>query len=375
MTVDAARFDRSPKERALLERAQAIAAAHPRPADRPFDGPELRAIFRGLAPTGYLASTLPPEAGGHGLSGLEFSALCEGLAPQLTLLGNHSVQRYLHQFANAEQQKRFLPALLEGEGIGAISMTETRAGSDLERMTTTARRVGEAYVIDGEKTWVTHGLDATLIVVLARTETGLTRFLVPGDTPGLEREALEPVGLKHLGFARLTFRGCEVPVELRFGEEGEGLKGAKAAFPIARVLAALQAVRIARAAVAIARDYAQERIAVRTPLATSSLVQQGLGRLSARCEAVRLLSLRVASELQADDAVANASAAKALAGELALDACRWSEDLLGSSSLHASHALASLSGDARMMAVVDGTSVLNHLIVGRRMLPPTRSDA
>ncbi len=359
----------------MLERAQAIAAAHPRPPDRPFDASELRAIFRALAPTGYLASTLPGEAGGLGLTGLEFSALCEGLAPQLTLLGNHSVQRYLHQFASDPQRQRFLPALLEGEGIGAISMTEARAGSDLERMTTTARRVGKAYVIDGEKTWVTHGLDATLIVVLARTETGLTRFLVPGDTPGLEREALDPVGLKHLGFARLTFRGCELPVELRFGEEGDGLKGAKAAFPIARVLAALQAVRIARAALAIARDYARERIAVRTPLATSSLVQQGLGQLSARCEAVRLLSLRVASELQADDAVANASAAKALAGELALDACRWTEDLLGSASLHASHALASLSGDARMMAVVDGTSVLNHLIVGRRMLPPTRSDA
>jgi alkylation response protein AidB-like acyl-CoA dehydrogenase len=375
VTVDVARFDRSPNEHALLERAQAIADAHPRPAGRPFDAGELRAIFRALAPTGYLASTLPAAAGGQGLLGLEFSALCEGLAPQLTLLGNHSVQRYLHQFANAQQQKRFLPGLLEGEGIGAISMTETQAGSDLERMTTVARRVGKAYVIDGEKTWVTHGLHATVVVVLARTEAGLTRFLVPGDTPGLERHALEPVGLKHLAFARLTFRGCEISAELRLGEEGEGLKGAKAAFPIARILAALQAVRIARAAVEIARDYAQGRVAARTPLATSSLVQQGLAQLSARCEAVRLLSLRAASELQAADAAASASAAKALAGELALDACRWTEDLLGSSSLHASHPLAALAGDARMMAVVDGTSVLNHLVVARRMLPPGRDAA
>lgn len=359
----------------MLERAQAIAAAHPRPAHRPFDGSELRAIFRALAPTGYLASTLPNEAGGHGLTDLEFSSLCEGLAPQLTLIGNHSVQRYLHQFANAKQQKRFLPALLEGEGIGAISMTETRAGSDLERMTTAARRVGNTYVIDGEKTWVTHGLHATVIVVLAKTEAGLTRFLVPGDAPGLERQPLAPIGLKHLGFARLTFRGCEVPAELRLGEDGEGLKGAKAAFPIARVLAALQAVRIAKAAVEIARQYAQDRITGRTPLASSSLVQHGLAQMSARCEAVRLLSLRVASDLQATDAVANASAAKALAGELALDACRWTEDLLGSSSLHVAHPLTSLADDARMMAVVDGTSVLNHLVVARRILPQARREA
>lgn len=363
------RFDRSAPENALLERAQAIAAAHPRPENRPFDANELRAIFRELAPTGYLASTLPKDAGGHGLTGLEFSALCEGLAPQLTLLGNHSVQRYLHQFGNEQQQKRFLPPLLEGEGIGAISMTEPHAGSDLERMTTTARRAGKSYVIEGEKTWVTHGLAADVIVLLAKTEAGLTRFLVPGDVPGLERQALEPVGLKHLGFARLTFRGCEVPVEYRLGEEGEGLKGAKAAFPIARVLAASQAGRIAKAAVEIAREYAAGRVVARRPLASSSLVQHGLAQLSARCEAVRLLCLRVANDLQASDAAANASAAKALAGELALEACRFAEDLLGSSSLHASHPLTSLMGDARMMGVVDGTSVLNHLVVARRLMP------
>jgi alkylation response protein AidB-like acyl-CoA dehydrogenase len=370
--VIAQRFDRSASETALLERAQSIAAAHPRPVGRAFDAKELRAIFRELAPTGYLASTLPKEAGGHGLSGLEFSALCEGLAPALTLLGNHSVQRYLHQFASDAQKKRFLPALLEGEGIGAISMTETHAGSDLQHMTTTARCVGNAYVIDGEKTWVTHGIAADVIVLLARTEAGLTRFLVPGDAPGLQREALEPVGLRHLSFAKLTFKHCEIPADLRLGEEGAGLKGAKAAFPVARVLAALQAIRIAMAAVEIAREYAKDRVAARTPLASSSLVQHGLAQLAARCEAVRLFSLRVANDLQGDNAVAEASAAKALAGELALDACRFSEDLLGSTSLHVSHPLTQLTGDARMMGVVDGTSVLNHLVAGRRLLPAER---
>ncbi|MEO7711162.1 MAG: acyl-CoA dehydrogenase family protein [Caldimonas sp.] len=373
--MESTRFDRAAGERALLERSAAIAAAHPRPAGRAFDAAELRRIFRALAPTGYLASTLPASAGGHGLQGLAFSALCEGLAPQLTLLGNHSVQRYVHHFGDARQQATFLPPLLEGEGIGAIAMTETHAGSDLERMTTFARRVGSGYVLDGEKTWVTHGLTATVVVVLARTENGLTRFLVPGDAPGLQRGALEPVGLKHLGFARLTFQGCELPQELRLGEEGAGLKGAKAAFPIARVLAALQALRIAGAALDIASGYAEDRVIAKAPLASSSLVQHGLAQLRARCEAARLLCLRVASDLQANDAVAMASAAKALAGELALDACRWTEDLLGSSALHAAHPLGALAGDARMMAVVDGTSVLNHFVAARRARPADRGSA
>jgi alkylation response protein AidB-like acyl-CoA dehydrogenase len=372
VSVEAPRFDWSSRERALRERAEAVAAAHLRPAGRPFDAAELRGIFRELAPTGYLGSTLPAEAGGRGRSGLEFAALCEGLAPALTLIGNHSVQRYLHRFGSAQQQARHLPALLEGEGIGAIAMTETQAGSDLERMTTTARRVGHGWVLDGEKTWVTHGLAATLVVVLARTERGLTRFLVPGDAPGLAREALEPLGLRHLGFARLVFRGCELADDARLGSEGEGLKGAKAAFPIARVLAALQALRIARAALDIARDYAGGRVVAGAALASSTLVQHGFARLQARHDATPLLALRVASDLERSDAVAMASAAKALAGELALEACRWAEDLLGSASLDAAHPLAALAGDARMMAVVDGTSVLNHLVVARRALPVER---
>ncbi|MDQ2735437.1 MAG: hypothetical protein M3Y55_10705, partial [Pseudomonadota bacterium] len=220
-----------------------------------------------------------------------------------------------------------------------------------------------------------HGLAATLVVVLARTERGLTRFLVPGDAPGLAREALEPQGLRHLGFARLTFTGCELPAEAMFGGEGEGLSGAKAAFPIARVLAGLQALRIARAALGIAGEYADGRVVAGAALTSSTLVQHAFARLWARHEAVRLLCLRVADDLQASNAVALASSAKALAGELALAACRWTEDLLGAASLHASHPLAALAADARMMAVVDGTSVLNHLVTARRVLPGDRSRA
>ena len=285
------------------------------------------------------------------------------------------MQRYLHRFGSAGQKAGLLPPLLEGEGVGAIAMTETEAGSDLGRMTTTARRVGPAWVLDGEKTWVTHGLAATLVVVLARTERGLTRFLVPGDSPGLGREALEPRGLCHLGFAKLTFTGCELPAEATLGGEGEGLSGAKAAFPIARMLAGLQALRIARAALDIAGGYADGRVVAGAALASSTLVQHAFARLWARYEAVRLLCLRVANDLEGSDAVAFASSAKALAGELALEACRWTEDLLGAASLHASHPLSALADDARMMAVVDGTSVLNHLVTARRLLPADRNRA
>src|SRR5216683_2506396 len=365
----ALRFDLSAGESALLERAEAIAASH-----APVDGESmslaaLRGVFRALEPTGYLGSVLPPEAGGKRLSPLAFAALVEGLAPDLTLLGNHSVQRYLHSFGSAAQCRRFMPRLLSGEEVGAIAITEAQAGSDLARIETVARRVGDRYVLNGRKTWVTHGMVASTFIVLARTgDDQFTRFIVPGDSEGLQRSKQKPVGLTHLSFAHLEFHDCEVEAGLRLGEEGQGVKGAKEAFPIARVLAALQALRIGRAALSLASDYARARVVGSQSLADNSLVQHGYSALWGRCEAARLLCFRVAANLAASDATAMASAAKAMAGELALDACRWASDCMGSAGLGADHRLVQLHSDARMMSVVDGTSVLNHLVAARRRI-------
>ncbi|VWX61878.1 conserved hypothetical protein [Burkholderiales bacterium 8X] len=364
------RFGWSRREQALREQAAAIAAAHAPAAGAALSLADLRKIFRALEPTGYLGSILPPEAGGKGLDVLEFAALNDGLSPSLALLGNHSVQRYLHGFGDAAQVARFMPGLLCGEEVGAIAITEPQAGSDLSRIATIARRSGGGYVLSGRKTWITHGLVASMFIVLANTGDRevpeFTRFIVPGDTPGLRRTALRPVGLSHLSFAEIEFGDCEIPAELRLGREGEGAAGAKAAFPIARMLAALQALGIARAALDLAQDYARQRTVAAHPLSASSLVQEGHASLSARCEAARLLCLRVGADLGADDALPLASSAKALGGELALQACHWAADCMGSSALAVDHPIARLQADARMMSIVDGTSVLNHLVAARR---------
>ena len=373
MTADAAatRFTLTPEERGLRDAASAIAARHATrsPEAGPLTLAALQAVFRELAPPGYLGSTLPVDAGGQGLSPLAFAALVEGLAPDLTLLGNHSVQRYLHEFATPTQRARFLPGLLAGDEVGAIAITEAQAGSDLARLTTVARRVGAGWRLDGRKTWVTHGMLASTFIVLARSGEipgSFTRFLVPAATAGLERRALEPVGLRHLGFAELELNGVEIGDDMRLGAEGEGASGAKSAFPIARALAALQALRIASVALEIAASYAQDRVVDGRTLAEQSLLQRGHADLWARVEAARLLAYRAVADPGAADAPALASAAKALGGELALDACRWATDCLGSTALVASHPLVRLQADARMMSVVDGTSVLNQLVVARR---------
>jgi alkylation response protein AidB-like acyl-CoA dehydrogenase len=368
MSERAARFDLSADERELLAFAQGVAAPY-----AAYQGAlplaTLQEIFRKLEPSGYLGSILPVAAGGKGLSPLAFAALVEGLSPSLPLLGNQSVQRYLHDFGSPAQCARFLPGLLSGHDIGAIAISETQAASDLSRIETTATKHGRGWKITGRKTWVTHGMVAALFIVLARSGDApgqFTRFILTPDMPGFVRRPLEPIGLAHLTFAELELNDCEVSDEFRLGGEGDGASGAKAAFPIARLLAALQALRIAQAAIEMAADYARERIVAGSALVERSLVQRGHADLWARIEAARLLAYRAAANLADTEASTLASGAKAIGGELALEACRWAADCMGSSALPASHRLHRLHNDARMMAVVDGTSLLNHLVVARR---------
>jgi alkylation response protein AidB-like acyl-CoA dehydrogenase len=363
------RFELSAAERELLALGQTVASPYAAHEGGALPLGTLREIFRSLQPSGYLGSILPVEAGGKGLSALAFAALVEGLSPNLPLLGNHSVQRYLHDFGTPGQCKRFLPNLLSGEEIGAIAISEAQAASDLSRMETVAKRQGGGWRITGRKTWVTHGMVASLFIVLARSGEApdhFTRFIMTPDMAGFVRRPLVPIGLTHLSFAELELSDCEVSDELRLGSEGQGASGAKTAFPIARLLAALQALSIARAAIDIAADYARQRIVAGVPLAERSLVQRSHAQLWAQIEAARLLSYRAAASLGGSDANTLASGAKAIGGELALEACQWAADCLGSSGLPATHCLHRLHNDARMMSVVDGTSLLNHLVVARR---------
>jgi len=363
-----ARFGLDATEQALRARAEAIASTVERQGDRPLSREQLLDLFAALAPTGYLASTLPDAPAGK----LGFAALVEGLSPHLPLLGNHSVQRYLATFGTPAQRAALLPDLLAGRSIASIAITEPEAGGDLTRIATSATREGSVYRISGRKTWVTHGCVADVFVVLAATEAGPTRFLVPASSPGLRRRALTSTGLRHLTFAELHFDHCEVGADAILGEPGQGNAGAKSAFPIARALAALQTIRIGEAALDLAAGFARNRMIFKQLLADSALVRDRIAAHAATLAAARLLAYRCMLELHDPATVAAASSVKALACQAALDACEWTLDLLGASALREDHASQRLARNARMMAVVDGTVVLNRFVAARRVLAAER---
>eukprot|EP00752_Nemacystus_decipiens_P000319 g319.t1 len=374
--MDAARFGLTDDELAARAAAEATVAAVEAEATpgAPYGRDVLLGLYRRLAPLGYLNSTLPDPKSGRAQSIMRFAALVEGVAPTTPLLGNHSVQRYLQGFADEAQQACYLPPLLAGDSIAAIAISEPGVGSDLKAIATSARRVRGGYLVTGVKHWVTHGASADLFVVLASTENGPTRFLIESNADGMSVEEMEPRGLRRLTFARLSFTDCFVPDEGRLGQEGAGLEGAKAAFPIARLLAGLQAVRLGEAAVEHALQFAAQYSVVGRRLIEADSILDGAAAYRARGEAARLLCYQGLSALEASDAVGLASAAKANASDWALEACAWSRSVLGAAALERPHPINRVSDDLEMMAVVDGTAALNRLVAGRRIKTLFQSD-
>lgn len=363
------RFGLGEEERSARDAASDTARRFDADAEpgRAFTRDELRALFRALAPLGYLSSILPDPDSGRAASVPRFAAMVEGVSPDLPLLGNHSVQRYLHAHGDPEQKARYLPGLLTGEAIAAIAISEPGVGGDLKAMTTEAKPSDGGYVLNGEKHWVTHGPSADFFVVLARTGKGATRFLVPRGASGLAVTPMATVGLRRLGFARLHFSDCRIAAENRLGPEGAGLEGAKSAFPIARLLAGLQAIRLGEAAVELAVEMASERRIFGRRLIDAEVVHGDAAEHLARSEAARLLCYQGLAGIDAAGATGRASIAKAVATATAQGACAWSRALLGAAALEATHPINRLAADLDMMAVVDGTATLNRLVAGRRL--------
>ncbi|GAC1587928.1 MAG: acyl-CoA dehydrogenase [Candidatus Velthaea sp.] len=351
----------------LRAQAAEIAAAY-KNRHVPLTRAELGDIYGRLRPLGYFGSIIPKSAGGSGLTPLAFAAIVEGLAPDLTFVGNHSVQRYLHATGDAALCERFLPALFTGDAIAAIAITEDQAGSDLSRLQTMARRTAGGWTIDGVKTWVTHGLVADLIVVVAKNESdnGLIRFIVDIKSPGIRRTPRTPVGLQHLTVADVAFSGVEGPAGNRLRED-DAASGTKSAFPIARALAALQALRTADAALHLALTFARERLLFGKRLSEFHLVQAKVADADARIRAARLLAYHVLAHLHESDADWIAAEAKFFGCETALTVCLLASEILGVHALAASHPVNDHINDVRMLAVADGPSVVNRLIAGRQL--------
>src|SRR5690606_7571202 len=259
-------------------------------------------VFRKAGKIGMLGLQVPEEYGGGGTSSFKFNAIItEETARAGVSLGGLSVHLnvvlpYFLAYATEKQKQRWLPGLADGSQLAAIAMTEPGTGSDLAGVATTAVRDGDHYVLNGAKTFITGGINADLVVVVARTSSGgdrregLSLLVVESGTPGCSRgRNLAKLGLKAQDTAELFFDDVRVPAENLLGEEGKAFRYLTSNLPQERLAIAIGAQAAAEAALATTLEYVQERRVFGKPVAAFQNTKFELAGCAVEVEAGRAL--------------------------------------------------------------------------------------
>jgi alkylation response protein AidB-like acyl-CoA dehydrogenase len=276
-----------------------------------------------------------------------------------------------------EQKRRYLPKLASGEWIAAYALTESGSGSDAAgSMRMTARREGDAYVLDGTKIWITQGSVADVVTVFAVTDasagaSGISAFVVEAGTPGFRVGKLEKkMGIRGSPTVELVFDSCRVPAANRIGPEGEGFKIAMKVLDKSRPGIAAQALGIATGALDYATAYLKERVAFGKPLAQQQGLQFMLADMRTEVEAARLLLYEAARKCDegAADITLWAAMCKLKCGDVAMSVTTDAVQLLGGFGYSTEYPVERMMRDAKITQIYEGTQQIQRIVIARSMV-------
>ena len=372
-------FEPSKQQIQLQERARETVARGVAPAvdalprGEKLSAEQWRGIYRALKPLGYLGSTISRDIGGAGMAYVDYGLLLEALADGPLILGEIVPPRTINYLGTPEQKARWLPQLFSGDLVSTAAITEPQAGSDLRGLKTKAVDEGGHFRVNGVKKWIKLGGVSDLMTLLVVTGDGegrptTSRLVLERKESPWESRELEATGMEAVSFAELRFKDVRVPKENLLGAAGQGAEQFNRGIEASRAFVGLQAVGIARRALGIAIAYAKERFAFGRPLAKFQAIQSGLAEAAAKLEAARLLALRALGSLDAGRRVPGEVAmAKFFATETAVEVCHAAMDSMGAHGLSREAGVERCWRDCRMLTVIDGTTGIQRLIVGREL--------
>jgi len=331
--------------------------------------------LRTLAQLGLLGMTTPEEWGGAGLDSVTWVLAMEEIAaadPSVAVIVSVTSglpQYMLTKFGTPEQKKKYLVPLAKGEWIGAFCLSEPHAGSDPASMKLRAQKVAGGWQLDGVKSWVTSGGQAQVYVVMARGESGISSFIVEGDSPGLSFGLPErKMGLHAAHTTEVRFDGVFVPEENLLGQEGRGLAQALAGLDSGRIGIAAQAVGMARAAFEIAKAYADERTQFGQKIREFQGVGFKLADMHVRIAAARALTLEAAAKKDRGERFTlEAFTAKLFASDTAVSVTRDAVQVLGGYGYHREYRAERYYRDAKITEIYEGTSEIQRLVISREL--------
>jgi acyl-CoA dehydrogenase len=341
-----------------------------------------RSIFDGMAALGLTGAPFPTAIGGAGFSYVAWTLVMEEMGAadmaSAVMLSVHILSQYpVVTWGTDEQKARWLPAMLAGEALGAFALTEPHAGSDAAALRTRAERSpdGASYRLSGTKIWISNAPEAERYLVFATIDPsagpkGITAFLVERGMPGFRFGAHEKkMGIRSCPAAELVFERCEVPVENRLGEEGEGYKIALSALGEGRISIAAACVGLARSGLEAAARYLGERKAFGAPLAEQQGLRFVLAEMARDVAAARALTREAAAAKDRGEPLAELSSlAKWTASDVAMRVTTDAVQLFGASGYSRETGMERLMRDAKGSQIYEGTNQIHREIVAGEVL-------
>jgi alkylation response protein AidB-like acyl-CoA dehydrogenase len=377
-------FGLNDEERAIIEVVADFVDREVRPAARELEHADAypAALIARMKELGVFGLTVPAPYGEVSVSKRCYALVTEELARGWMSLagavGGHSVVAYLiATFGTEAQKERYLPRMATGELRAAMALTEPSGGSDLQAITTTARRDRSRYVVDGAKMWITNARRAGVIALLCKTDPaasprhrGISILLVePGPGMTVSRD-LPKLGYKGIETCEIVFTGHEVPAgALLGGAEGRGFAQMMRGLEVGRIQVAARALGVARAALEDSLRYAQEREAFGKPIWRHESVGNHLADMVTELHAARLLTLDAADRLDAGERCdMEAGMAKLYASEAAMRIALNAVRIHGAAGYSAEFDVERYFRDAPLMIVGEGTNEIQRNVIVRQLI-------
>ena len=336
-----------------------------------------------LAALGLMGIQFPEEYGGAAMSAVDYCICIEELArvcPAIALsvaAHNGLCTSHIAMFGSDEQRQRYLPRLVRGDVLGAWGLTEAGAGSDAAGMRTTATRQGDCWVLNGAKTFITHGRIGGVMVAMAVTDPskghrGISAFVVEHGTPGMSAGKKEnKLGMRASDTSEVIFQDCRVPRAQLLGEEGQGFINTLQVLDAGRIGIAALAVGLAQGAYEAARNYARVRRQFGQPIAAFQAIQWKIADNATRIEAARLLTYRAAYlKDQGKRTTRESSMAKLFASEAAVAAADDCVQIHGGYGFIKDYPAEKFFRDVKLVTIGEGTSEIQRLVIARQLLGP-----
>ena len=372
----------SETQRMVYEAARDFAAHHIKPYVMEWDENQYfpKEIFKKAGDLGFMGMLIPENYGGSGMGYHEYVTLIETLSMVDPSIGlsvaahNSLCTNHIYLFGNEEQRLRWLPSLCNGNIIGAWGLTEHNTGSDAKAMSTTARKQGDHWVLNGTKNFIIHGISGDIAVVIARNgeigdTRGMTAFVVERGTPGFSAGKKEnKLGMRASETAEMVFDQCVIPDENRLGPVGDGFIQSMKILDGGRISIAALSLGVAKGAFQAALQYTQERKQFGQLIINFQAISFKLATMATEIEAATLLTQKAAEMKNQNMNVTQQGAmAKLFASETCVSVANEAVQIHGGYGFTKDFPVEKFYRDAKLCTIGEGTSEIQKLVIARKL--------